>query len=408
VAPSVKAEDSDLIYLGEGGAVTITAENQNKILGLKGNKNAMVEFEVSAELKVIDTSFMLANGGLDLTGDNAGVLTVVNAENVYGTVASVSQYGDYRYLAVSNAGTYSFHPFNMAISRRGINVVSKTVSLEAMFIANNVVREMITDFGVYKLDDEKAGAYSAQKAFDKKNGVVAGYDLANSLDAEMLNETRNFCAYIMIGDVLIQGNQKVEVTPATVLADVNKAYADGKYSGEEKALTVKAKNYMPLEDSKDGDGNTGFCVILRVTMDNGNIYAFRVYNDKGTYALQSYGYASSITGWGVWKNIHHLADDFNGDGVDFKMERAGNQLILSAGGNVVCTYTMDGVTADNKVSSFAVIHTGNKGAYVEVPFALTPVEQFPNLKGLQCRPSFGRMLPQKQSYFAQHKKGKTG
>lgn len=242
VAPGVKAEDSDLIYLGEDGIVTITAENQNKILDLKGHKTATVKFEVSAELKVIDTSFMLANGDLDLTGDSAGVLTVVNAENVNGTVASVSQYGDYRYLAVSNAGTYSFHPFNMAISRRGINVVSKTVSLEAMFIANNVVREMITDFGVYKLDGDATGAFSAKKTFDKKNGVVAGYDLANSLDAEMLNVTRNFCAYIKIGDMLIKGNQKVEVTPAKVLDGVNKAYADGKYSGEEKALAVKLFN----------------------------------------------------------------------------------------------------------------------------------------------------------------------
>ena len=143
------------------------------------------------------------------------------------------------------------------------------------------------------------------------------------------------------------------------------------FNGNYQSVTVKAKNYLPVADSMDGNGNVGFAVVLRVKMDNGNIYAFRVINDKGTYAFDKYGAASSMTGWGDWKNLNHLASDFNGDGVDFKLERTGsNKLTLSVNGTKVYSYTMSGITADNKVDSFAVIHTGNKGLHVEVPFAL--------------------------------------
>ena len=150
------------------------------------------------------------------------------------------------------------------------------------------------------------------------------------------------------------------------------------FNGNYQSLTVKAKNYLSVEESKDGDGKTGFAVVLRVTMDNGKIYAFRVINDKGTYAFDKYGAASSQTGWGDWKNINHLASKFNGEGVDFSIERSGaDTLLLSVDGVVVYTYQMTGVTADNEVSSFAVIHTGNKGQHVEVPFVLTEPSEEP-------------------------------
>ena len=149
--------------------------------------------------------------------------------------------------------------------------------------------------------------------------------------------------------------------------------------GEYSAISVKAKNYLSVEDSKDGNGNIGYSFVLRITMDNGKFYAFRIINDKGTYAHDRYGAAGAATGWGSWKNIHNLADAINGDGVDYKLERTGdNILTLTVNGVVMETYTMEGVTAENKVVSVGMRHYGNKGEHIEIPFQLTvPGEEPP-------------------------------
>ena len=82
---------------------------------------------------------------------------------------------------------------------------------------------------------------------------------------------------------------------------------------------------------------------------------------------------------GSWKNIHNLADAINGDGVDYKLERTGdNILTLTVNGVVMETYTMEGVTAENKVVSVGMRHYGNKGEHIEIPFQLTvPGEEPP-------------------------------
>ena len=240
VAPSAKAEESDLILVGEDNAVTITAENKGKILDLKGAQGVTVTFEVAAELQVIDTSFMLENGELDLTGTNAGTLTVSGN----GTIAPVSFYGDYRYLTIQEGDTYSFHPFNMSITRTGVNVITRTVSLEAKFIANNKVLEKITDFGVYKLNGDTTGCMSGKVMFDfaeGKNGTIACWDLSGSLEQGMLNAERTFSTYIKIEGIEdpILGKQRIDVTPVNVLGKINELYAAGKYSGATKALATK-------------------------------------------------------------------------------------------------------------------------------------------------------------------------
>ena len=59
-----------------------------------------------------------------LSGAEAGKLTV----NGDCTINDVNLYGDYRYLKVENAdNTYSFHTFNMSITRTGVNVGDKAV-----------------------------------------------------------------------------------------------------------------------------------------------------------------------------------------------------------------------------------------------------------------------------------------
>ena len=146
-----------------------------------------------------------------------------------------------------------------------------------------------------------------------------------------------------------------------------------KFNGEYETITVKAKNYLPVAESMDGNGSVGFATIVQITMDNGKTYAFRVINDKGTYAYDRYGAGGSVTGWGNWKNLNDLAQQFNGDGVDFKLERtAANKLTLSVNGRIMETYTMDGVTAKNKVTSVGMQHNGNAGQYVQVPFQIEP------------------------------------
>jgi hypothetical protein len=143
--------------------------------------------------------------------------------------------------------------------------------------------------------------------------------------------------------------------------------------GDYKSLTVRAKNELPIQDTVDN-----FMVYLQVKMDNGRVFTFRVYTDpNGSYAynrvgIQNEGDASPD--WGNWRNLSHLNDAISGEGVDFKVERtAGNILTLSVNGEVVDTYTMSGVTADNKVASVGIKHQGNQGEYIDIPFVLTAV-----------------------------------
>ncbi len=262
-APSAKAEASDVTKLLEDHKEPITID-ENTILDLAGY-DATVSVNEGVTLSVIDTSYKVFDNTsndytIDFSGDRAGKLTVA-AESA-GTIVTVSQHGDYRYLMVENTdekgnstGTYSFHPFNMAISRRGINVKMKTVSLEAMFVANDIVRGMITDFGVCKMDGDVTGYFSAKPKFDfnakydggenGNNGAIAYYDLTGSLEKAALAEERTFCAYIKIGDTVIKNNQKVDVTPKTVLTNINENF--DKFTPEQKtmmAAMVKGTEYL--------------------------------------------------------------------------------------------------------------------------------------------------------------------
>ena len=143
------------------------------------------------------------------------------------------------------------------------------------------------------------------------------------------------------------------------------------FKGDYQSLTVGAKNYWPIADTKDN-----FMVIFQITMDNGNVYKFRVYTDKGGYTaynrngIQNPGDASAD--WGNWKNLSSLDSKITTEGVAYKVERtADDVLTLSVDGQVVDTYTMKGITADNKISEIAVQHQGNQGSVVQIPYALT-------------------------------------
>ena len=148
--------------------------------------------------------------------------------------------------------------------------------------------------------------------------------------------------------------------------------------GDYNSLTVKVQNQLPIGDTKDN-----FYVYLRVTMENGNTYNFRIGTDKGGYTaynragIQNPGDAGAD--WGGWKNLSHLDSAVCGDGVDFKVERtAANVLTLSVNGGTIDTYTMNGITAEDKIASIDIKHQGNQGKYVDIPFVLTvPTEEEP-------------------------------
>lgn len=141
------------------------------------------------------------------------------------------------------------------------------------------------------------------------------------------------------------------------------------FNGEYSSISITAKNYLSIADSMDGNGKVGYSQVLRITLDNGKFYAFRIINDKGTYAYDYYG-AGSANGWGSWKRLDDATvAAINGEGVVFKLERtSGNTLTVTLNGTVMTTYTMAGVTEANKVVSVGTHHYGNSGIKVEVPF----------------------------------------
>jgi hypothetical protein len=154
-----------------------------------------------------------------------------------------------------------------------------------------------------------------------------------------------------------------------------------KINGDFDAIAVNAKNYLPQADSAEGNGKTGFSVVLAVTLDNGKFYAFRFINEKqsGTgnvrYVYTRYGAYESVTGWGGWceleAKVPGVTAKLQGDGAEFKLVRtSANTLQITLDGVVLDTYIMDGVTAANKVVSVGIYHYGNKGEKVEIPFAV--------------------------------------
>ena len=155
-----------------------------------------------------------------------------------------------------------------------------------------------------------------------------------------------------------------------------------KINGNYTSFAITAKNYRDIENSYENGPDGGWRIALYMQLDNGNYYAFSMWIDTShRYAYNHFGGnvdgVASTTGWGgAWcllsdKNAEATAA-LNGDGAEFKLERIdGNHIQITFGGVVLETYEIPGVTADNKVVSVGLLHYGNKGAYVDIPFALT-------------------------------------
>ena len=219
VAPAARASGVDHAFTADNESWDVAQDCVIDIAGF----DVAINVTGNPNVVVIDSKNLEV-----LSGAEAGKLTV----NGDCTINDVNLYGDYRYLKVENAdNTYSFHTFNMSITRTGVNVGDKAVCMETAFIANDVVREMITEYGIKSITKDTYYPVTSRYQFGDKNGVHAWYSLMGSLEAEQLNESRTFCAYVKIGDVVIDGLQRVEIIPANVLGKINEEYASGKYTG---------------------------------------------------------------------------------------------------------------------------------------------------------------------------------
>jgi hypothetical protein len=100
-------------------------------------------------------------------------------------------------------------------------------------------------------------------------------------------------------------------------------------------------------------------------------------NGNPRYIYTRFGASGCVTGWGGWclleSKVPGITEKLQGDGAEFKLTRTGaNTLQVTLDGVVLDTYTMDGVTSANKVTSVGIYHYGNKGQVVQIPFVLTP------------------------------------
>lgn len=233
VAPSAKAEDSKAVNLVTLSKDT-TGENaldieEDTVLDLAGFDATVNIAKDDVTLSVIDTSFMVVSEDrIDFSGDQAGKLTV--AAESKGTISTVYQNGFYHYLKVANNdGTYSFHPFNMDITAVGINTLAGknndtvAICLRATFIANNVVRDKFTDYGVINETLKVSESSKENYPFGNKNGIHAFFDVTGSLDA--IDATNAFKVYVKFGEgenAVFDYSASIDITPREVLKKINK------------------------------------------------------------------------------------------------------------------------------------------------------------------------------------------
>lgn len=259
-APNAKAAGNMLTPADADKNGKITVTESGKILDLQG-ATLSVELAEDITLSVVDTANTKASGAA------AGKLTVNAPERVN----TVSQYpevlneeaADYhfslmRYLKVENdgddAGTYSFHPFNLTIVEYGINTKANggpAISLRAAFMANNVVLKHLDDYGI----SSGVATYTVKQRYPFANNFVNAYaDLIGSLDAEPkqgkttanIDTTATYNAYMTFkfGEetYTINSTNEKEITPRNVLKKINKDTMDPTAAQLERIQALMSTN----------------------------------------------------------------------------------------------------------------------------------------------------------------------
>ena len=208
----------------------ITEITESGVLDLKG-QSVQYSIKVTGEetiLSVVDTSWM-TNG---LAGKNVGQLIVTEGAD---KIETYTQYGDFKYLKVPGENdTYTFHPFNLTITRMGLNTVQQAISLEVQFVADDVVRDLLigeNEDHTYGLKNLKTGATVSVKGNAKyqfttqNNHAIAYFALSESLCDDNFDEQGKFQAYmkLKIGEeeLEILSNYVADITPRKVMTDLN-------------------------------------------------------------------------------------------------------------------------------------------------------------------------------------------
>lgn len=219
-------------YIVVDGAIVdekgdVVANNEitaSGVLNMNG-ENATVKVAEGATLAVVDTSWM-TNG---LSGEKAAKLTVDPESK--GTVETYTQYGDFKYLKVPGEdGTYTFHPFNLTITRMGLNTVMEAISLEVQFVADDVVRDLLIENDhEYGLKNGN-GVYGSVKEnsayqFTAQNNRAVAYFATDSLHNDNFDTERTFQAYMKLKvgneEVEILSNYKAVISPRKIMTDLN-------------------------------------------------------------------------------------------------------------------------------------------------------------------------------------------
>ena len=257
------SEAGQILY-ENGEEVTDNEITMSGILDLNGQSAAIKVTGNNTVLSVVDTKLIPENGA-DLTGVNAGKLTVTEGAD---KIADWTQFGAYKYLKVLNDdGTYTFHPFNLIITRMGLNTATghESVCLQVTFIADDVVRDLLIaeggDYGLklLTLDGAEKNTVLSVKNCDndaykftaEKNGVRAYVDLTDSLTNANFDKTGEFKAYIKIGDQEIVSNYTAVITPRQVMEELNNSAAIDPTSEQKariQALWNSSENYTELKD----------------------------------------------------------------------------------------------------------------------------------------------------------------
>ena len=208
VAPSAKADS--YAFSEEVQELEITNDAVLDLAGFSGK----VTLTNGAKLTVYDS------GNSSKTGADAAKLTVEGD----GSVEKISLQKGYRYLKVENAdGTYSFHPFNMAFTHVGLNTKTNSVCVRVAFVANDVVKAKLTDYGIYSVEFDAYASSQEKYPFGEQNGVYAYYDFENSFGADDMDATKPIKLYMTVDGETIETEYTANIIPREVLKDVNKA-----------------------------------------------------------------------------------------------------------------------------------------------------------------------------------------
>ena len=208
VAPSAKADS--YAFSEEVQELEITNDAVLDLAGFSGK----VTLTNGAKLTVYDS------GNSSKTGADAAKLTVEGD----GSVEKISLQKGYRYLKVENAdGTYSFHPFNMAFTHVGLNTKTNSVCVRVAFVANDVVKAKLTDYGIYSVEFDAYASSQEKYPFGEQNGVYAYYDFINSFGTDDMDATKPVKLYMTVDGETIETEYTANIIPREVLKKVNKA-----------------------------------------------------------------------------------------------------------------------------------------------------------------------------------------